>query len=385
MKASLSRRLADQARSRSRQSASRCRRVVERVGPGLRVRIDGSECVNFAGNDYLGLAAEAEAVTRAAGGAGASPLITGYRPIHRELEQALADFSGFEAAALFPSGYQANLAVGQALLQRGRGALADRLNHASLNDGLRLAGARLRRYRHADASAAAERLDERIDLIASDGVFSMDGDLAPLAALADLAEHHDTPLWLDDAHGFGVLGRDGRGALEQLSVDAGRIDVFVATFGKALGTAGAFVAGDRALIEHLENVARPLIYSTAPSPLLTAQTLDHLGRLRSERWRRDRLREHVERFRCACAAAGVDLADSATPIQIVLAGDNERALAWSRSLAEAGFLVGAIRPPTVPAGSARLRITLSSAHAASDIDRLATALARLAPHSAARH
>ena len=288
MKARLSRHLAEQARSRRQQCGVRTRRIVERTGPGLRVRVDGVDGVNFAGNDYLGLAAEAEPARAVTAGASASPLITGYHPVHHQLERALADFTGFEAVALFPSGYQANLAVGQALLQRGRGALADRLNHASLNDGLRLAGARIRRFAHADPAAAAARLDDRIDVIASDGVFSMDGDLAPLAALADLATRHDTPLWLDDAHGFGVLGRDGRGVLEHLAVDVAAIDVFVATFGKALGTAGAFVAGDRALIEHLENVARPLIYSTALSPLLSALTLTHLERLRAESWRRER-------------------------------------------------------------------------------------------------
>ena len=383
MKARLSRHLAEQARSRRQQCGVRTRRIVERTGPGLRVRVDGVDGVNFAGNDYLGLAAEAEPARAVTAGASASPLITGYHPVHHQLERALADFTGFEAVALFPSGYQANLAVGQALLQRGRGALADRLNHASLNDGLRLAGARIRRFAHADPAAAAARLDDRIDVIASDGVFSMDGDLAPLAALADLATRHDTPLWLDDAHGFGVLGRDGRGVLEHLAVDVAAIDVFVATFGKALGTAGAFVAGDRALIEHLENVARPLIYSTALSPLLSALTLTHLERLRAESWRRERLSEHIDRFRNACRAGGVALFESPTPIQIVPAGDNQRALAWSRTLAEAGFLVGAIRPPTVPAGSARLRITLSSAHAPQDIDRLAATLARLSPHPVA--
>jgi len=382
MKASLSRHLADQARYRTRHAAHRARRVVERVGPGLRIRVDGLECINFAGNDYLGLAADPEAPSPAAAGASASPLITGYLPIHRELESALADFTGFEAAALFPSGYQANLAVGQALVGRGRSALADRLNHASLNDGLRLAGARVRRYRHADPQAAAERIDDRVDLIASDGVFSMDGDLAPVADLADLAERHDTPLWLDDAHGFGVLGQNGRGVLEQLGVDADRIDVFVATFGKALGTSGAFVAGDRALIEHLENVARPLIYSTALSPTLAAQTLAHLARLRAESWRRDRLHQHIEHFRRVCADGGVTLVESSTPIQITMAGDNQRCLAWSRELAEAGFLVGAIRPPTVPADSARLRITLSSAHQTDEIEGLAAALAHLSRHSA---
>jgi len=377
MKASLSRRLADQARYRSRHSAQRSRRIVEPIGPGASVRVDGIDCINFAGNDYLGLAADAGPAIRTTAGSGASPLITGYLPIHRALERALADFTGFESAALFPSGYQANLAVGQALVQRGRSALVDRLNHASLNDGLRLAGARLRRYRHADPTDAARRCNERVDLIASDGVFSMDGDLAPVTALARLAADRDTPLWLDDAHGFGVLGRNGRGALEHLGVAVENIDVFVATFGKALGTSGAFVAGDRALIEHLENVARPLIYSTSLSPLLSAQTLDNLARLRSERWRRDRLHEHIERFRQACRDGGVELADSCTPIQIVMAGDNERVLDWARCLTEAGFLVGAIRPPTVPAGTARLRITLSSAHEPRDIERLAAALARL--------
>ena len=310
-------------------------------------------------------------------GAGASPLVTGYHGIHRDLEAALADFTGFDAVALFPCGYQANLAVGQGLLERGRPVLADRLNHASLNDGMRLAGARIIRFSHADGADAERRLTDATTMIASDGVFSMDGDLAPLAELTRLGREHDIPLWIDDAHGFGVLGRQGRGVLEHLDITPAEIDIFVATFGKALGTAGAFVAGDRALIEHLENVARPLIFSTAPSPALCAATLKALQKTAAEHWRRERLAEHIDRFRRRCQATGIPLFKSFSPIQIIPVADNQRAVELGSALAQAGFAVAAIRPPTVPAGSARLRISLSSAHQPQDIDRLVEHLAEL--------
>ncbi len=382
---SLARRLASDADERRLQGLVRTRQVVCPDGPGLRVRTNGKTLINFSSNDYLGLAAESEPSSPStACGAAASPLVTGHSDIHRELENALADFTGFESVCLFPSGYQANLAVGQALARNGRSALADRLNHASLNDGLRLSGTRLVRYAHADADHAARRRRPDCDLIATDSVFSMDGDLAPLKALHRLSRSTDTALWVDDAHGFGVLGRHGRGALEHCGLGPDAVDVYVATFGKALGTSGAFVAGDQAVIEHLENNARGLIYSTALSPAIATWTLASLARWHSEPERRVRLAEHIQRFRSACLAGDVVLSDSSTAIQIVPVGDNRQAVQLSERLADAGFLVKAIRPPTVPAGTARLRITLSSAHQPQAIDGLCEALAHLIPTSTAK-
>lgn len=383
---SLAQRLAADADQRQSRGLVRRRQVVEPDGPGLRVRVNGRLLINFSSNDYLGLAHDqAKASIHSAQfayGAAASPLVTGYTAVHRELEDALAEFTGFESVCLFPSGYQANLAVGQALGRRGRSALADRLNHASLNDGLRLSGTRLVRYAHADADNARQQRRPDCDLIVTDTVFSMDGDLVPLNALHVLSRATDTALWIDDAHGFGVLGQRGRGALEHLGLTPDAVDVYVATFGKALGTAGAFVAGDKALIEHLENSARGLIYSTALSPAIAELTLGNLTRLRGEPERRSRLADNIERFRAACLDRDVPLRDSATAIQIVPIGDNQQAMQLSDQLANAGFLVKAIRPPTVPTGTARLRITLSSAHQPQAIDSLCDALAHLIPTSA---
>ncbi|MFU8832238.1 MAG: 8-amino-7-oxononanoate synthase [Wenzhouxiangella sp.] len=384
MTASLKMRLTAAASERASQSLVRHRRATVITGTGAGVRRDEKALINFSANDYLGLArdprlaaAMAEGAHRYGTGAAASPLVTGHSPIHAELESALADFTGFEAVALLPSGYQANLAVGQALVGRGSHVLADRLNHASLNDGLRLSGARLTRYRHADADHAAERIMPKTELIVTDGVFSMDGDVAPLHELTSLAAETDTAVWLDDAHGFGVLGDDGRGSLEAMGLSPDKIDVFVATFGKALGTSGAFIAGDRAMIEHLENTARPLIYSTALSPALVAATLKALELIRTESWRREKLHTTIDLFQGLASRAGLDVVDSRTPIQIMKVGDNHRALAWSEQLAEAGFLVSAIRPPTVPAGSARLRIALSTSHTAREIEGLIECLSGL--------
>ncbi len=383
MTSSLKMRLAAAASERASQSLVR-RRATVITGTGAGVSRDGKALINFSANDYLGLArdprlaaAMADGAHHFGTGAAASPLITGHNPIHADLESALAEFTGFEAVALLSSGYQANLAVGQALAGRGAHVLADRLNHASLNDGLRLSGARLTRYCHADAGHAAERITPKTELIVTDGVFSMDGDVAPLRELAVLAAETDTALWLDDAHGFGVLGDDGRGSLDILGVGHDNVDVFVATFGKALGTSGAFIAGDRALIEHLENTARPLIYSTALSPALVAATLKALELVRTESWRREKLHATIDLFQSLANRAGLSVASSKTPIQIMTVGDNNRALAWSEQLAEAGFLVSAIRPPTVPMGSARLRIALSTSHTDLEIESLIECLSRL--------
>jgi len=381
MSPGLAMRLAAAATERANRDLTRQRQATAVSGPGTNVRRGQKTLINFSANDYLGLArdprlaeAMAEGARRYGTGAAASPLVTGYSPVHAELESALADFTGFEAVTLLPSGYQANLAVGQTLAEPGTHALADRLNHASLNDGVRLSGARLNRYRHGDAHHARERINHKTSLILTDGVFSMEGDLAPLAELATLAAETDTALWLDDAHGFGVVGNEGRGSLEYLGLIPSQVDVFVATFGKALGTNGAFIAGDRALIEHLENTARPLIYSTAMSPAICLATLKALELLQKESWRREKLHANIALFRSLTARAGLAIADSITPIQILLVGDNDRALILSEQLAEAGFLVSAIRPPTVPAGSARLRITLSTSHQTRDIERLVGSL-----------
>ncbi len=337
--------------------------------------------LDFCGNDYLGLAGHPALAAALAGyagtngtGARASPLVSGYRSIHHRLEAALADFLGFEAACLFPSGYQANLAVGQALLGRGELALADRLNHASLNDGLRLAGARIRRYAHVDRRDLADRAEPRVRMLVSDGVFSMDGDCAPLATLVEFADRLDAGLWLDDAHGLGVLGATGRGLMEVVGVGSSQIDVFVGTFGKAFGTAGAFVAGDRRLIEHLENTARGLIYSTALAPPLAAATLAALERVRADDWRRKRLVENIGRFRAGAVRLGLPMLESDTPIQPLLLGRDSAAVERAAALARRGCRVAPIRPPTVPVGTARLRITLSAAHAPHEIDRLLEAL-----------
>jgi 8-amino-7-oxononanoate synthase len=340
---------------------------------------DGRRLVGFCGNDYLGLTAHPDlrAAMREAGaaGAGASALVSGHAPVHRDLEARLAGFLGFEAALVVGSGYQANLALGQAVLQRGDRVLADRLNHASLNDGARLAGARIDRYAHADAAHAARRASDRTRWIATDGVFSMDGDLAPLPALADLADARDLGLWLDDAHGVGVLGEHGRGSLEHLGVPPDRIDAFVVTFGKALGLQGAAICGERALVEALINRGRGIIYSTSMALPLAAAALRALALVETESWRRRRLAEHVARFRARASALG--LPDSMSAIQPVIVGSDARAVALADALAERGYLVRAIRPPTVPEGTARLRVTLSAMHESEQIDGLARTLLEL--------
>lgn len=377
MRTRLAERLNAARQHRESAGLTRSRDTLAPIGPGLRVRRGAQELIDFSSNDYLGLGHQASAVSAPAS-ASASPLVSGHTRLHTELEDALSDFTGFEACCLFPSGYQANLAVGQALGVRGDHALADRLNHASLNDGLRLAGTRIRRYRHGDGQAARDRWTPDCRLLVSDSVFSMDGDLAPLPQLVALADDKDLALWIDDAHGLGVIGRSGRGLLEASDVSPDQVDVYVATFGKALGSAGAFVAGERRLIEHLENHARGLIYSTALAPTLAQITLEHLRRLVQEPEHRLQLHEHIRRFREHCRQLEVPLLGSGTAIQIIPLGDNRKALDWSHALAQAGFLIKAIRPPTVPDGTARLRVTLSAAHSSQDIDRLCETLGELA-------
>ena len=349
--------------------------------------IDGRRLLGFAGNDYLGLAAHPalreallDAARRWGVGATAAHLLGGHRAPHAELEAVLADWTGREAALLFATGYMANIGVLDALLSRGDICVQDRLNHASLLDGARLCGAVLRRYPHADADAAARQLTLRpgaAALLASDGVFSMDGDVAPLRALAAQARTAQATLLIDDAHGLGVSGPRGAGSVAAAGLDARDVPVLIGTLGKALGTQGAFVVGSRALIEALAQFARAHVYSTAPPPAVAAATLAALRLARQGEDLRARLAARIAQLRAGAAALGLHLLPSQTPIQPLLLGDARTALAWSHALEQAGLYVPAIRPPTVPAGQARLRIVLSAAHGAEHVARLLDALAAL--------
>lgn len=359
-------------------------------GNSTRVRVADRELRNFCSNDYLGLAqhpalvqAQCVAAREFGAGSGAAHLISGHSLAHQRLEAELAEFTGRERALLFSTGYMANVGVLSALAQRGEVLLGDRLNHASLIDGAALSGARLVRYAHADAQAAAERVRDfpETSLIASDGVFSMDGDLAPVRELAALAKRQHAWLLIDDAHGLGVLGEHGGGVLELAGLGTAEVPLLVGTLGKAFGSFGAFVAGDAALIDYLLQRARSYIYTTALPPAVAAASSAALALVRSEGWRRTRVAGHVERFRAGAAQLGYALGVSATPIQPLLVGSAAAALAFSAALRAAGFWVAAIRPPTVPAGSARLRITLSAAHEEADIEALLNALADLKPRS----
>ena len=366
------------------QHLYRSRRVLE--GPqGVRPRIDGRRMLSFCSNDYLGLAAHPELIgalrdgaERYGVGSGAAHLVSGHGEPHRRLEEALAAFTGRPRALLFSTGYMANLGVIQALAGRGNRVYSDRLNHASLIDGARLSGARLVRYPHADSDALARMLDgANQPLIVTDGVFSMDGDLAPLSALARLASDKGARLMVDDAHGLGVLGEAGGGSLERFALGEDDVPILMGTLGKAFGTFGAFVAGSEPLIETLIQRARSYIYTTALPPALAHASCVALEIALRENWRRAHLRRLIARFRDGASRLGLPLAASETPIQPLIAGDAARALAWSRYLETNGVLVTAIRPPTVPVGSARLRVTLSAAHQEADVDQLLGLLTEL--------
>ena len=385
------------------QHLTRRRRVVQGIAePGnpTRVWVEGRRLRNFCSNDYLGLSAHPALVDAASRclqrlpfGAGAAHLISGHSSEHQALEQELADFTGRERALLFSTGYMANVGVISALLGRHDLLLADRLSHASLLDGARLCGAELKRYAHADANALEQRLvqgsGKRSLMVVTDGVFSMDGDLAPLQRVAELAARHRAWLLVDDAHGLGVLGARGGGSLELSGLTASAVPLLMGTLGKAFGSFGAFVAGDAAVIEYLTQHARSYIYTTALPPPIAAATRRALQLAMAEPERRTRLHTLVRRLRDHAAEVGLPLASSATPIQPLIVGDAARALALSAALMERGFWVAAIRPPTVPEDSARLRITLSAAHTEDDVDALVETLAQLwcchgsAPASAA--
>jgi len=381
----LRRRLREGLEQRRRASLYRSRLCVDSPqGPILAV--DGRALLSFCGNDYLGLANHprlVESLRRAAVrygvGSGASHLLVGHSSAHRELEEALAEHTGRERALLFSSGYLANLGAITALVGTGDRIFQDRLNHASLLDGGRLSGARLQRFPHGDLENLERRLSGdgagRMRLVVVDGVFSMDGDIAPLPELASLCRRRDATLMVDDAHGLGVLGESGGGSLEAAGLHESDVPILMGTLGKALGTAGAFVAGGAALIETLIQCARTYIYTTAIPPAVAAATLTSLDILRDEPWRREHLRALVARFREGAEQLALPVMPSTTAIQPLLVGEAERAVDLSDRLRGEGLLIGAIRPPTVPVGGARLRIALSAAHSEEHVDRLLDALA----------
>jgi len=355
---------------------------------GPEVVVDGTPLLAFCSNDYLGLASHPEVIRALQQGAekwgvggGASHLVIGHSTPHHELEEALAEFTGRPRALLFSTGYMANLAAVTALVGQGDTVLEDRLNHASLLDAGLLSGARFSRYLHNDPASLAGRLDKAAGntLVVSDGVFSMDGDLADLPALCAQAKRKGAWVMVDDAHGFGPLGAHGGGIVEHYGLGLDEVPVLVGTLGKAFGTAGAFVAGSEELIETLIQFARPYIYTTSQPPAVACATLRSLQLLRTEDWRREHLDNLIARFRRGAAEIGLTLMDSPTPIQPILIGDSERALRLSALLKARGILVGAIRPPTVPAGSARLRVTFSAAHSEAQLERLLETLAECWP------
>lgn len=355
---------------------------------GPQVVVDGQPLLAFCNNDYLGLANHPEVIKawrdgaeRWGVGGGASHLVIGHSSPHHALEEALAEFTGRPRALLFSTGYMANLGTVTALVGQGDTVLQDRLNHASLLDAGLLSGARFRRYLHNDATSLGNRLEKAIGntLVVTDGVFSMDGDIAELPTLAAAARAKGAWLMVDDAHGFGTLGATGAGIVEHFGLGLDDVPVLIGTLGKGFGTSGAFVAGSEELIETLVQFARPYIYTTSQPPALACATLRSLQLLRSEHWRREHLASLIAQFRQGAQQLGLTLMESFTPIQPILIGDAGRALQLSHLLRERGLLVTAIRPPTVPAGSARLRVTLCTAHSSAQVQQLLDALAECYP------
>lgn len=365
--------------NRRREQGLYRQRLTLESAQGPVVRLAGRDYLNFCSNDYLGLAAHprvVEAFQRASAtygvGSGSSHLVCGHSAPHHALEEALAEFTGRPRALLFSSGYMANMGALTTLLQRGDFVFEDRLNHASLLDGGLHSGARFQRFAHNDVTALEAKLAgaDGLKLVVVDGVFSMDGDTAPLAELASACAQQDAWLMVDDAHGFGVMGDRGAGSTEAAGLGLADVPVLMATLGKSLGTAGAFVAGSQELIEALIQQARTYIYTTALPPAVAAASLESLQLLRDEAWRRDHLAALISRFRKGAAQLDLPLLDSNSAIQPLLVGTADRAVELSEQLKARGLLIGAIRPPTVPVGTSRLRITLSAAHSEAQVDQL---------------
>ena len=352
---------------------------------GVRYEVDGHWLTGFCSNDYLGLAQQfavvnalQDAAARDGAGGVASHLVCGHHAVHEALEKEVADWLGTPRALLFGSGYLANLGVVQALLGDDDVCVQDRLNHASLIDAARLAGCKLRRYPHNDPEGALRQLRGMPDagaLLVTDGVFSMDGDVAPLRELALIARVQQAMLYVDDAHGVGVLGPDGRGSVAAARLDTDAVPLQLVTLGKALGSYGAVVAGDADVIQHLAETARPYVYTTALPPAQAAASLAAVKLARREHWRREKLQAAIAQFREGAARRGFELLPSDTPIQPLLVNEDARATAYAQALDAQSYWVAAIRPPTVPEGRARLRVTLSALHTPADINGLLDALA----------
>lgn len=366
---------------RREQGLFRQRQLLD-SGQGASLLIDGRQYLNFSSNDYLGAARQPQIVAAWqqglaiwGSGSGSSPLVTGYTVAHQQLEQALAEWLGVDAVMLFSSGFAANQAVLKSLLKPSHLQWQDRLNHASLQEAGSLVQSRMHRFRHNDMEHLAGQLQPNSGLIISEGVFSMDGDQAPCGELLHLAQTSGNWLMLDDAHGLGVLGRCGRGTLAHQGVEHHQVSVFVGTFGKAFGTAGAFVAGSYELIDYLLNFARDYVYSThmpAAQAVATTAALNWVIKADNER---AHLQHLISYFRAGADALGLQLMSSATPIQPLLVGDSIKALTLANQLRKLGCWVTAIRPPTVPPGMARLRLTLTAGHTQKDIEVLLDALA----------
>lgn len=363
---------------RARQGLLRRRRLLQSP-QSANIKADGVEVLSFCSNDYLGLAnhpalisAMQQSIAETGVGSGASHLITGHHQLHHDLEQALGEFVDLPAALYFSSGYMANLGVVTALLRRGDAIFADKLNHASLNDAAVLARADLQRYQHNDLAQLEGQLSASKaprKLVLADAVFSMDGDMAPVPELLELCERYDAWLMLDDAHGFGVLGKQGQGVLNHFGVKSPRI-IYMATLGKAAGVSGAFVAAEAVVIEYLLQQARTYIYTTATPPSLAAAVLSALDVIRHDTARRTHLHALIAYLKLHLHLDRWQLMSSNTAIQPVLVGSNEDAVRLSERLLAKGILVPAIRPPTVPKDTARLRISLSAAHSIADLQRL---------------
>jgi 8-amino-7-oxononanoate synthase len=366
----------------AQQGLYRARRVIESP-QGINLKVDGRAIVNFCSNDYLGLANHADVVEafksgvdRYGVGSGSAHLICGHSAAHHALEEELAAFAGRDRALLFSTGYMANIGVISALLGRSDAVFEDRLNHASLLDGGLMSGARFKRYAHADLADLGAKLDKALGckLVVTDGVFSMDGDFAPLDELAIAAKNHNAWLMVDDAHGLGVIGERGGGILEYFGLGQDDVPVLMGTLGKGLGTFGAFVAGSELLIETLIQKARTYVYTTALPAAVAEATRVSLKIAIEENWRRDKLKQLSQRFRQGAEQLGLTLMASPSAIQPILIGDSQTAVDISSALLDAGFLVSAIRPPTVPQGSARLRVTFSALHEEQHVDQLLDAL-----------
>lgn len=375
-----------------RQTLGRYRKQRVRQGQqGVDIIVDGQRFLSFCSNDYLGLAnhpdivrAFTHAAERYGLGSGAAHLLTGHSHYHDELELALAEFTGHEKALLFSSGYQANIGVLDGLMARDDLIIQDKLNHASLLDGARLAASKNVRYAHNDLSALTRRLEHSQDtqrkLIVTDGVFSMDGDIAPLPDIMHLASQHHAGVLIDEAHALGVLGHSGRGSVEHFDLARDSMPMIMGTFGKAFGTAGAFVAADADVIDTLIQQARSYVYTTAQPAAIAAATLVSLRLVQQEAWRREKLNVLIEQFRHGAKQLGLTLMESFTAIQPVVIGEDLKAIQIGKALEQQGILVGVIRPPTVPEGSARLRITLSADHTEQQVNQLLNALEHIHAH-----